>query len=62
MSFGFEAAEQADDEWIVGKRQDVALRENLIHLIAKNHVAFTHLLHSETLFAHCCSDKQGMIT
>ena len=45
MGFGLEAAEKTDDERVVGKRHDVTLRENLIHLVSQDYVSFAHLLH-----------------
>lgn len=44
----FEAAEKADDERIVDEREDVALGEHLLHLIAQHERRLPHPLHRET--------------
>lgn len=49
MSARFERAEKADDERILGKREDVPLHKRLLDLVPQNQVLLVDLFHGKAL-------------
>lgn len=49
VSACFEGAEKANDEWILGKREDVPLHKRLLDLVPQNQVLLVDLFHGKTL-------------
>ncbi len=48
LYLGLEAADESDDERVVGEGEDVALGEHLLHLVAQHQVVFEQLLERES--------------